>query len=330
MSVPTLTVIIPVYNASRYLSDAITSILSQTCRNLELVIINDGSTDNSMQVVQSFPDDRIRYFENEKNRGIVFSRNRGVKEARGAFVGMLDADDIAYPEKFEKQIAFLKENPEFGFVGSWARLIDENGNRLKGGWKLKASPGKIPSIMLFKNYFLQSAVLYRKTCLQEYSFADGFDILEDYLIWYQILKKYKGWNLPEYLTDYRVHSGSVTRHRKQERIEKEKKVFKIMFDDIGLHASKEELELHMLIREGLPVDSPETLKALENWLLKILYQNSKSKVYDPSALTRVIINRWLKVCSKISSVSFKSMHICLSSKLFNIFISNNRNESKGA
>ena len=94
----------PVYNAGRYLSQAVQSILEQTYKDFELIIINDGSTDNSKTVIESFNDNRIRYFENEKNSGIVYSRNKGLKLAKGEYIGMFDADDIAYPEKFEKQI----------------------------------------------------------------------------------------------------------------------------------------------------------------------------------------------------------------------------------
>ncbi len=195
MSVPFLSVIMPVYNAGDFVAQAIQSILDQTYRDFELIIINDGSIDKSKAVIKSFDDNRIKYFENENNSGIVYSRNKGLKLAKGEYIGMFDADDIAYPEKFSEQILFLEDNKDFGMVGSWAKFIDEKGNQLPGSWKLKAQPEMIPAIMLFKNYFLQSAVLYRKECISKFSFRDGFEIGEDYAIWLEIISEFKTWNL---------------------------------------------------------------------------------------------------------------------------------------
>ena len=320
MSVPLLSVIMPVYNAGDFVAQAIQSILDQTYGDFELIIINDGSTDKSKTVIKSFDDGRIKYFENEKNSGIVFSRNRGLKLAKGEYVGMFDADDIAYPEKFKEQILFLEENKDFGMVGSWAKFIDEKGKRLPGSWKLKASPKMIPAIMLFKNYFLQSAVLYRKECISKFSFRDGFDILEDYLIWLEITRDYKAWNLQEYMVDYRIYGGGVTKKHSKEKLEKEKKVFWLQLMELGIDATGRELDLHLLIRNDKPVTDIETLKAIENWLLKIIYRNEDLEVYKYKMLIRVVFDRWAKVCYKASGLHFKMLYRFLNSDLFSLFI----------
>ena len=327
-TLPLLSVIMPVYNAEKFLSDAMKSVLGQSFKNLELIIINDGSTDKSELVVQSFTDERIRYFKNEENSGIVYSRNRGLKLAKGDFIGMVDADDIVYPEKFEKQIEFLKQNPEYGFVGSWARFIDENGKRIPGGWKLKASPEKIPAIMFFKNYFLQSAVVYQKDCIKNFSFTKGFEIGEDYLIWYQMLKKYKAWNFPEYLVDYRMHQHNITVKQKEKGYELEREIFRIQFKELGIEATDEELDIHMKIRYTETINSTELLKEIEKWLMKILRYNDLNKVYDKKHLYEVVTNRWMKVCSKFRPVSLSATRVCLTSKLFSTFILN-RDPLKG-
>ena len=314
-----LSVIIPIYNAGKYISFAINSVLTQTFSDLELIIINDGSTDNSKSIIDSFDDKRIKYFENDSNRGIVYSRNRGVSLAKGKYIGMLDADDVAYPDKFEKQINFLEKNRDFGFVGSWVRFIDEDGNSLPGRWKLKAKPEEIPAIMLFKNYFLQSAVLYRKEIFEKYSFTKGFDILEDYLLWYQITKKYKVANFPEYLVDYRLHDKGVTKQHNKERREKERKVFQIMLNDLGITPDENDLDLHMIIREGNTITNPEILKAIESWLLKIYSTNCKTKVYNPAILSKVLINRWLKVCRKTKGFTVTASKLCMTSQILSLY-----------
>ena len=320
MSEPNLSVIMPVYNAERYLREAIRSILDQTFDNLEFIIIEDGSTDNSLTVIQSIKDERIRLYKNEGNLGIVYSRNKGLSLAKGKYIGMFDADDVAYPEKFEEQISFLENNRDFGMVGSWVKFIDEKGKRLPGGWKLKAPPEKIPSIMLFKNYFLQSAVLYRKDCISKFSFRDGLDILEDYMIWLEIVSEYKAWNLNKTLVNYRIHGGSVTKSKSGEMQAKEKKVFKMQLLELGIDPTNLELELHLLIRDDKPVTEINTLKSIEKWLLKIIIRNEDLEVYDYKILIKVIFNRWMKVCYKASGLHFKMLYFFFTSEIFLLYI----------
>ena len=310
----------PVYNSEKFVAEAIQSILDQKFNNFELIIINDASTDNSLNIIELFQDKRIKVFQNEKNRGIVYSRNKGLKFSKGEYIGMFDSDDIAYPEKFKEQIAFLEKNKDFGMVGSRVKFIDENGKRLPGSWKLKASPEMIPSIMLFKNYFLQSAVLYRKECINKFSFRDGFDILEDYLIWLEIISDYKAWNLQKYLVKYRIHGSSITNKYKEEKNEKEKKVFRLQLMEMGIDPTDHELELHLLIRNNKPVTEINTLKSIEKWLLKIINRNEDLNVYEYKMLIKVIFNRWAKVCYKASGLHLKMLYRFISSEICFLFI----------
>ena len=266
----------------------------------------------------------IKYLENEKNSGIVFSRNKGLKLAKGDYIGMFDADDIAYPEKFKEQISFLEENKDFGMVGAWTKFINEKGKRLPGSWKLKASPEMIPAIMLFKNYFLQSAVLYRKECISKFSFRDGFEIGEDYAIWLEIISEFKTWNLQKHLMFYRIHKGSITKSQSELKIENEKKVFRMQLMELGIDATDHELDLHLLIRNCKPITDIKTLIAIEKWLLKIIYRNEDLEVYKYKMLIKVIFNRWAKVCYKASGLHFKMLNRFFGSELFYLFIKSYR------
>jgi hypothetical protein len=235
--------------------------------------------------------------------------------AKGNFIGMVDADDIVYPEKFEKQITFLEKNSDFGMIGSWVRFIDEKNKRLPGSWKLNAPAEMIPSIMLFKNYFLQSAILYKKECIRNYTFTKSFDILEDYLLWYQILKQYKAWNLPEYLIDYRIHNRGVTKKHVDEKTEKEKRFFRIQFKDLNIEVTNNELDLHLIIRNGKVIDNVKTLNAIKQWLKKIEIHNRKAKIYDNKLLSYVLVNRWAKACSNLELTKLKNLFYCIFSKM---------------
>lgn len=322
MSTPLLSIIIPTYNSERFISQTIQSIITQTHKNFELIIINDGSTDNSKEIIESFNDSRIKYYENPENKGIVFTRNYGLQLAKGDYIGMVDSDDIVYPEKFEEQIAFLEKNKDFGMVGSWVKFIDEDGKRLPGSWKLKASPEMIPSILLFRNYFVQSSVISRKECISKFSFKYNFPTAQDYLMWVEIIQNHKAWNLPKYLIDYRVHKGGITEKHKEVRSEKEKVIFRKQLLELGIDATDEELELHSLIKNGRPITQIETLKSIEEWLLKIISKNKTLKVYNHHMLKKVIFHRWLKVCNKSSSLHFLMLYKLVSSQILIIFIKN--------
>lgn len=310
----------PVYNAESYLGEAIRSILDQTFDNLELIVIDDGSTDNSLAEIQSVKDERIRLYKNEWNQGIVYSRNKGLSLAKGDYIGMFDADDVAYPEKFEDQINFLEKNKDFGMVGSWVKFVNEKGKRLPGGWKLKASPEMIPAIMLFKNYFLQSAVLYRQECISKFSFREGFEIGEDFLIWLDILAGYKAWNLQKYLVNYRIHEENITNQKIEEKLKNEKAIFRMQLHNLGIDPTDREMGLHLLIRSGSPINEISTLKAIEKWLLKIITRNEDLEIYNNKMLIKVIFNRWVKVCYKASGLRVKMLYHFFTSEIFLLFI----------
>ncbi|MFS8652378.1 MAG: glycosyltransferase family 2 protein, partial [Caldibacillus sp.] len=126
MSDPFVTVFMPVYNSGKYLVEAIESILRQTYRNLELLIVDDGSTDHSIEIIKTFADPRIRLIKNDQNRGIPFTRNVGLKEARGKYLAIMDSDDISHPERIERQVAYLENHPAIDVAGTFYVQFSEN------------------------------------------------------------------------------------------------------------------------------------------------------------------------------------------------------------
>ena len=310
----------PVYNTERYVGQAIQSILDQSFKNFELIIIEDGSTDNSLNIINSFNDSRIKIHINNKNKGLVYTRNKGLSLSEGEYIGMLDSDDIAYPDRFKIQIDFLEENMDFGMVGAWARFIDENGKRLPKKWKLNASPGRIPSIMLFRNYFVQSTVVCRSEYIKNLSYKDGFIIMQDYMIWVEMVSKYKSWNLQTYLIDYRIHKEGVTNTYINRRSEKEKIIFKYQLSKLGIEATDKEIELHILIRYDKLIKDIKLLNDTEKWLLKIVQINEAKRTYNTKILIREVFNRWMKACYKARKLHFKMLNKFLKSELTRKFL----------
>ena len=304
----------PVYNREQYIKKAVESILNQTFTDFEFIIVNDGSTDKTLEILQSFDDKRIKIINNETNKGIVFSRNRGIKAAKAEFIGMFDSDDVALPEKFEIQLKFLKENPEFGMVGAWVKWIDENDKILKGKWKLSRPSIEIPAIMLFRNYFIQSSVLIRKEVLPEGLYSKGLEIGEDYKMWFEVSLKHKVTNIHQYLVLYRMHSENIS-ITSDMKLENTKKLFKYIFKTLEIEPSEVELDAHSRIKNNKKIRTIEELEQIEKWLLKISNQNKKLGNYDQKILQKVIFNRWLKVCNKSKSLHFKMLKKLLFSPL---------------
>lgn len=315
MITPVLSIVMPVYNRDKYISISVKSILSQTFSDYELIIINDGSTDKTEDIIKNFNDERIILINNEHNRGIVYSRNKGLSVARGKYIGMFDSDDIAYPQKFEEQIKFLSENPDFGMAGTWVRHIDDNGTVLKNKWKLKAKSKYIPAIMLFRNYFVQSTVVMRKEAIPAGGYSKGFDIVEDSKMWFDVSLKYKVANIQQYLLYYRVHSGGISNQGNEKHIANSKKLFRYIFSYLNINPTENELNLHYLIKNQKKIKTIKELKGIEQWLLKIANQNKILQIYEHKTLKKAILNRWLKSCNKAKYLHIKMIFILFKSEL---------------
>jgi len=209
---PKISVILPVFNAQSYLRESIDSILSQSFQDFELIIINDGSTDQSLSIMKSYTDPRIRIIH-QANAGLPISLNRGIAIAQGQYLARQDADDISLPERFSKQVAYLDANPQCALLGTWAQILVENAlterslshPHLNGDIQLK---------LPFFNCFVHSSVMIRKSILKNsgvYPEDPEKFPPEDYDLWLRIARNAEVANLPEMLLHYREVPSSISR-----------------------------------------------------------------------------------------------------------------------
>jgi glycosyltransferase involved in cell wall biosynthesis len=209
--IPKLSVLMPVYNASAFLQDAIQSVLDQSFIDFEFVIMNDGSTDDSEKIIQSFQDKRIRYIKNTANLKLIKTLNLGFSLALGKYIARIDADDICLPNRFEKQIAFLEIHPEIGVLGSCASIIDEH-NQVMGDCIYPKDHDVIALDLVRYNPMIHPSVMIRTSILKEQTilFDEHFVHTEDYELWTRLIAKTKFANLPEKLLLYRRHSSQIS------------------------------------------------------------------------------------------------------------------------
>lgn len=207
---------IAVHNAAQFLRQAISSVLSQTYRDFELIVVDDFSSDGSLAILQSFGDPRIRIIKHDANLGASIARNDALAEARGEFVAILDADDVCAPERLERQVAFLEANPKVGLVGCGIYdNTDVNGTVLHRS-QLPLDNQTIQRTLMNEWCFLHSSIMFRKS-LQEVvgGYREAFEPAEDHDFVLRILELCHAHNLPEPLVSYRLNPKglSVSGHR---------------------------------------------------------------------------------------------------------------------
>ncbi len=213
MFLPVISVILPVYNSAGYLSQAIDSLLNQTFPNFELLIINDGSTDGTEKIIQLYTDSRIIYIENESNKGLIDTLNKGIELAKGKYIARMDADDICLPERFQKQFDLLEANSSTAVVGCHVSFINENG-AVTGDWKTDLQTVTYPAIkqkMIWENCVAHPTVMMRADIIKKYPYHQNQRNIEDYDLWLRLLADgIRIEKVPEKLLLYRVHEASVT------------------------------------------------------------------------------------------------------------------------
>ena len=210
MSEPVITVLTTVFNAGRFFEPAIRSILSQTFRNFEFLIVDDASTDGSAKVAEAWAgkDPRIRVIRNDENKGQTASLNQGLQLARGRWIARQDADDLAHPLRLSKQHQFLSIQPSVVLLGTNGRIIDEQ-DRLTGLLDAPLSQQAITWTSPFLNPFMHTSVMFRADVIRDQlgGYNKAYRIAQDYELWTRVIAAQQSANLPQRLVCYR-HLGT--------------------------------------------------------------------------------------------------------------------------
>jgi glycosyltransferase involved in cell wall biosynthesis len=215
-----ITVLMPVYNADRFLAEAINSILNQTFTDFEFLIIDDCSTDNSVNIIKSYNDSRIRFYQNGTNLGISPTLNKGIELAATELIARMDSDDVSYPNRLQKQYDFVLANPDGALYSCWARVVGQDNQFIR--------QDDFNSLYYYYNltficWIYHSTIIFKKTAVQD---AGMYSVpyAEDFELFWQLSRKYKIYNLGEVLLDYRITDQSlhqVLRKTEYEKAEKE-------------------------------------------------------------------------------------------------------------
>lgn len=297
-----ISVVMSTYNRSSvFLRKSIESILCQTYADFEFIIIDDGSNNGTKEIIKSYNDPRIRLIVNEKNIGLTSSLNRGLDECRGEFIARMDDDDIAYPRRFEKQISFMRENPDVIVCGTWVECIDENGQLT--GQKIQ---DRIENMDTYRIYLLfgniptiphPSAMMNRRMILKyNLRYEPEYSLSEDYRLWLRCANSGKCAILPEILMKYRRHGGSVSLTKKRAQESVDFAIMQLQFDALHLTLTDDikSLHFHLLTRNKSLEDKCKI--SLKNWIKAIIKANDRYKIYNQKILKSILWNRWRIIC----------------------------------
>lgn len=213
MTSPLISVILPVYNCEKYILDSVGSILNQSYKNIQLIVINDGSSDGTLDKLKTIHDHRVQVID-QHNMGLPCALNEGLKKATGSFIARQDADDISLPSRLEKQVNFLIEHEEYGLIGSPAQFISNDDPLQETSWMSLTNEKALNFFMYFDNPLIHTSVMFKKSVIESIGLYEtnlNRQPPEDYEFWLRIIKHWKVRNSQEILVQYRILKTSFSR-----------------------------------------------------------------------------------------------------------------------
>ena len=320
MNRPLVSILMPCYNAEKHLREAMTSIQNQTYKNLEIVAINDCSSDQTSEILHSMAkeDPRIKVYDNDENLKLIKTLNKGIGLCNGEYIARMDADDIALPQRIEKEISFLENHKDHDIVSSLFLAFHTDNPQKKTLHHNPLKDEELRAYMLFKSGICHPAVMMRKRIFTELglSFEPDYLHVEDYALWSKAIYKTKIANIGEPLLLYRVHAGQVSSLNEQLQITNKKKVFKIHCEQLSIPVAEDTLNLYASVAECVPQEqSIEYLAACEKFMLMLLQINEKKKFCNTAFLQQMLAIHWLRLCAN-SQLGFKVFDTLKQSSLY--------------
>jgi glycosyltransferase involved in cell wall biosynthesis len=305
---PKLSVLTGIYNGSANLKETIESILGQTFTDFEYILVDDGSVDNSVEIVRSFRDDRIKLVCNPVNLGLVETRNLAFELSRGEFIALTDQDDLSRPNRFDLQLKYLNEFPDVSLVATWARtLVDDTGKALTKKFRHYNSL-QLQYSLLFRNIFTNSTLMMRKSSVQTPAYSPAFPLCEDYNFLIEMANSGKLALITQPLVDWRFHNHNYSTKKAQDIQKFAHLLQSQQLDKLGIQHTTEELNLHFSLAEFANPTSVSELEKVQKWLRKICCDvniTHERKV----ELLKVISDEWVDLAHRSTNLGWDTWKV---------------------
>lgn len=297
----------PVYNSERYLKESIESILNQTFKNFEFIIIDDGSTDKSIQIIKNYKDSRIVIIRHKKNKGLVKSLNEGIKKAKGKYVARMDADDISTKDRLYKQINYLENNKKTDLVGSWAKVFGKKSFT----WKTEAKSSQIKARLLFESSIIHPSIMAKKSFFIKNRYSES-PFSEDYLLWVKSFSKASFSNIEDCLIHYRIHNKQTSSNFK--KIKAANKIRSKLLKKIDIKFSKNDEKIFEKIIYYPNKIIEKDFYVVKKIFEKIILKNNKRKIFDTLSLKNILSEKWVIICLLSNTSILKKLKAIISYK----------------
>jgi glycosyltransferase involved in cell wall biosynthesis len=292
---PKITVFIPVYNRQRYIAQTIQSVLDQSYKNFQCLLVDDVSTDDSVDIMRSFNDERITIVENGKNLGIPKTRNIGLEHAQGEYLAILDSDDLMLKDRLKKQSKFLDKHSDYVGVGSWSRYIDDKGVVKKSIVARPVSHKRISASLLFQCAIHNRTFMVRSDVVKKLGYNNNFQRCQDYELLYRLSKHAKLHNIPDILVSGRKHDQQITRNTSEIGDQMKKIIASQCLNDLRMEYTDVDLHNHIqLARRSPELLDLDFLEWAEQWLSKLLRANQNTEIFNQIAFRQICFRMWVK------------------------------------
>lgn len=293
MSTPSITVLLPVYNSEGTLEETLSSLWAQTWTDFEVLVVDDGSTDTTPEILEACGDSRLRVLRNPERLKLSGALNRGILEAKGSYIARMDADDRALPHRLAVQKAFLDEHPDLAVCGTATRHFGAVKSKTE---RYPESADAIRAFTLFNCPFAHPTVMFRRSVFQEADLAyDGsYYPTEDFELWTRVVHRFPCANLSEVTLEYRVHDQSMTGADWENMDAQAQRLIREQFARLGVELDADQARLHREI--GMARVHPDHLSAAADHVEMLLDTNRITQVCSESALRHEIQERWFHVC----------------------------------
>lgn len=279
-----ISVVLPVYNVEKYVRETIDTILNQTIQDFEIIVIDDCSTDNTLPIIKSIKDDRIRIIEKLANKGLIDSLNIGFKKAKGTFIARMDGDDKNAPNRFEKQLKVLQDNPAIKACGCWLQCFGTNTKIIKH----KEFHDEIVAQMLLSCPMSMGSVMLDREAIIKFKFDENKLHVEDYDFWSRVAWSIKLYNIQEVLYYYRVHEAQVSNKYKSIQVEGDINIKLFLFKKLNYNTeifSDELLKKILLPNQYITINE---FGKFNEWIKELIFLNSETKIFSQKEFKEVL------------------------------------------
>ncbi|MGE9314217.1 glycosyltransferase [Niabella sp. CJ426] len=300
---PLVSVLIACFNAGKFLKECINSVLNQSYTRFELLILDDGSDDDSSEILEEYNDPRITKIKNTNNKGIVYSSNQLLSKANGKYIARFDADDIMDKNSILRRVSFLETHQGYAMVGGSHYIITDTG-QINGIMQYSSENVDIKLLMFFKNPFCQSSVMIKSDLLKKIKYSEKYKHCEDYNLWFNIAQTGKLHNLSEFLTSYRIHHRSDSHSNIQRQKENSMELISDKLDQMGIDYSSDELAIHAAIHFNYGrryFNTSQKIAFAKIWIYKVLYHLNSTFKFSSKQLHEtadLILKRYCGINTK--------------------------------